>query len=58
MDLSPRNAAAARHELRLVFTMFCVQAPLSEEFVMHVADGGPVEAFCGFFDVLFKWVCL
>ncbi len=21
---------------------------------MHVADGGPVEAFCGYFDVDFK----
>jgi len=24
---------------------------------MTVSDGGPVEAFCGYFDVLFKWVC-
>ena len=30
------------------------QESMKEEFVMHVADGGPVEAFCGFFDVVFK----
>jgi hypothetical protein len=27
---------------------------MKEEFVMHVTDGGPVEAFCGFFDVVFS----
>lgn len=30
------------------------QAPLKSEFVMHMTDGGPVDALCGFFDVLFK----
>ncbi len=27
---------------------------MKEEYVMHVSDGGPVDAFCGYFDVLFK----
>ena len=27
---------------------------MKEEFTMHVPDGGPVDAFCGYFDVLFK----
>jgi len=31
-----------------------LQAPLKEQFVMHVADGGPVEGFTGYFDVLFN----
>ncbi|PNW75848.1 hypothetical protein CHLRE_12g558100v5 [Chlamydomonas reinhardtii] len=31
-----------------------LKAPLKSEFVMHMTDGGPVDALCGFFDVLFK----
>ena len=27
---------------------------MKEDFIMHVSDGGPVSAFCGFFDVVFK----
>eukprot|EP00197_Chlamydomonas_leiostraca_P014660 CAMPEP_0202867434 /NCGR_PEP_ID=MMETSP1391-20130828/9431_1 /ASSEMBLY_ACC=CAM_ASM_000867 /TAXON_ID=1034604 /ORGANISM="Chlamydomonas leiostraca, Strain SAG 11-49" /LENGTH=379 /DNA_ID=CAMNT_0049547481 /DNA_START=156 /DNA_END=1295 /DNA_ORIENTATION=+ len=35
-------------------TLAELQAPLVEEFSMHVADGGPVEALCGYFDVSFR----
>lgn len=31
-----------------------LKAPLEEDFVMHVSDGGPVEGFAGFFDVAFR----
>ncbi|KAL6753399.1 S-adenosyl-L-methionine-dependent methyltransferase [Haematococcus lacustris] len=31
-----------------------LKAPMKVSFDMHVADGGPVEALCGYFDVLFK----
>ena len=31
-----------------------LQAPLEAKFTMHVAEGGPVEGFAAFFDVLFK----
>ncbi len=34
----------------------CLQAALSESFSVHVTDGGPVEGFCGWFDVWFKYV--
>jgi hypothetical protein len=33
-----------------------LQAPLKAEFTMVVVDGGPVDAFCGWFDVHFKCV--
>ena len=32
-----------------------LKAPMQEKFTMHVSENGtPVEAFCGYFDVLFK----
>eukprot|EP00798_Chlamydomonas_sp_ICE-L_P031985 gene31985-33911_t len=31
-----------------------LKALLEEDFRMHVSDDGPVEAFCGYFDVFFK----
>mmetsp|Transcript_11453 Transcript_11453/g.20223 ORF Transcript_11453/g.20223 Transcript_11453/m.20223 type:complete len:379 (-) Transcript_11453:647-1783(-) len=31
-----------------------LKGALQEKFSMEVADGGPVDAFCGYFDVLFK----
>ncbi|PNH12877.1 putative protein arginine N-methyltransferase 4.2 [Tetrabaena socialis] len=30
------------------------QAPIKGEMVLHMTDGGPVDALCGFFDVWFK----
>ena len=30
------------------------QTPMKADFKMYVGDGGPIEAFCGYFDVLFK----
>lgn len=31
-----------------------LQATMKESCTLHLSDGGPVDAFCGYFDVLFK----
>ncbi|GFR40027.1 hypothetical protein Agub_g562 [Astrephomene gubernaculifera] len=31
-----------------------LKAPLKAEFLLHMTDGGPVDALCGFFDVWFR----
>ncbi|GAX82177.1 hypothetical protein CEUSTIGMA_g9605.t1 [Chlamydomonas eustigma] len=42
-----------RYDLHTL-TLEELKEPMKEDFIMHVTDGGPVDAFCGFFDVEFK----
>ncbi|MEW5299181.1 MAG: hypothetical protein WDW36_002221 [Sanguina aurantia] len=46
-------ACFKRYDLHKL-TLDELKAPLKETVQMFVSDGGPVEALCGYFDVLFK----
>ncbi|KAG1680824.1 hypothetical protein FOA52_008157 [Chlamydomonas sp. UWO 241] len=46
-------SAFKRYDLHTL-TLEDLKAPMVEAFQMHVSDGGPVEALCGWFDVAFK----
>jgi protein arginine N-methyltransferase 1 len=45
--------AFKKYDLHTV-TLEELKKPIHEDFHLHVVDGGPVEAFCGFFDTDFR----
>lgn len=46
-------AAFKKYDLHKL-TLEELQGPLVEEFTLLLNDGGPIDGFCGYFDVLFK----